>query len=73
MGNTMKAKHFDTSKLFKIRKEKNMTYDDVADIIGISRNTIWSLENGKFENPSFGFIVKLARVFEVSVEYFIKD
>ncbi|MEE0109073.1 MAG: helix-turn-helix domain-containing protein, partial [Merdibacter sp.] len=30
------------------RKEKNLTQQNLADLIGVSRNTICSIENGQF-------------------------
>ena len=33
------------------RKEKNLTQQNLADLIGVSRNTICSIENGQF-NPT---------------------
>lgn len=71
MGKVIKSKHFDTSKLFRIRMEKNLTLENIADAIGTTRNIIWMLESGKIGNPSFGLIVKIANALEVNVDYFI--
>ena len=35
----------------EVRKEKNLTQQNLADLIGVSRNTICSIENGQF-NPT---------------------
>ena len=34
-------------KLKEIRKQKNLTQQDIADIIGLKRNTVSDIENGK--------------------------
>lgn len=34
--------------LSKIRKDKNMTQSDLANLIGVSRNTISSIETGQY-------------------------
>lgn len=42
---------------------------EVAEAIGVSRGYIYDLLNGKSE-PSHALVVKLARFFEVDLEYF---
>ena len=45
------------------RKEKNLTQQNLADLIGVSRNTICSIENGQF-NPT----AKLALILCITLD-----
>ena len=47
----------------KTRKEKNLTQQNLADLIGVSRNTICSIENGQF-NPT----AKLALILCIALD-----
>ena len=49
------------------RKEKGMTQQALAAAVGVSRQTIISLENGKY-SPSIELAFRLARLFEASIE-----
>ncbi|MEH7125671.1 helix-turn-helix transcriptional regulator [Bacillus sp. JJ1773] len=49
------------------RAEMNLTQEQLAELIGVTRKTINTIENGKFI-PSTILAIKLARVFEVPVE-----
>lgn len=50
----------------QIRKEKKMTQEKLASIVGVSRETIVKLESGK-HNPSFELIDSIALVLDVTV------
>jgi putative transcriptional regulator len=55
------------------RAEVRMTQQQLADAIGVSRQTINAIESGKFV-PSTVLALKMANVFEKSVEeLFILD
>ena len=49
--------------------EKNARYEvkDLADLLGVTRQTIISLEGGRY-NPSITLAFKLARAFELHIE-----
>ncbi len=47
----------------KIRENLNLTQQDLADSIGVSRQTIYFLEKGKY-NPSLTISFKIAEVLE---------
>jgi len=47
--------------------EEGLTQEDVADRVGVSRQTIISIESGRY-NPSILLAYKLARLFSESVE-----
>ncbi len=49
------------------RAIKNITQDDLAKIIGVSRQTINALESGKYV-PSTVLALKIARYFEKNVQ-----
>lgn len=55
------------NKLEQKRKESGMTQEELADKLMVSRQTINSLENGKY-NPSILLAFKIAKLFELSIE-----
>ena len=55
------------NNLKDLRKLKNVSQNDLADALSVSRQTINSIENGKFD-PSLTLAMKLIRYFEVSLE-----
>ena len=46
---------------------EGMTQQDLADRVGVTRQTILSIEKGRY-NPSVGLALRLARVLGVAVE-----
>ena len=48
------------------RTRKNITQGQLAEMVGVSRQTINAIELGKY-NPSTVLSLKMSRVFEVSV------
>ncbi|MGY3767159.1 helix-turn-helix transcriptional regulator [Vagococcus vulneris] len=55
------------SQVKKYRLLKEMTQDELANAVGIRRETIGRLEQAKY-NPSLELAVKISRVLEVSIE-----
>lgn len=53
--------------LRELRERESMTQEDLAARVGVSRQTIISLERGKY-NPSLMLAHKLARVFGLRIE-----
>lgn len=51
----------------RLRKNKGLKQQELAEILGIKRNTYSDWENGKTE-PSFENLIKLADLFEVSLD-----
>ena len=49
------------------RQLHEMTQQELADRVGVTRQTIHSIEKGKY-NPSVGLALRIAAVFGVSVE-----
>ena len=55
--------------LIKVERARhNLTQGDLAEKVGVSRQTIYAIENNKF-NPSVTLAIKMARFFNVTVEY----
>ena len=50
-----------------IRKELGIRQDELAKSMGVSRQTISSLENGRY-NPSIMLAYKIARYFGMTIE-----
>lgn len=55
------------NKIEEIRKEKGIRQEDFAKLMGVSRQTISSLETGKY-NPSIFLAYKIAKYFEMTIE-----
>ena len=55
------------SRLHLLRGAKGWTQGELAQRVGVSRQTINSIETGRFE-PSLTLALKLARLFELPVE-----
>lgn len=51
------------NKLKEVRKEKNISQQELADMVGVSRNTISSLETGQYEPTA-----KLALVLAIALD-----
>ena len=51
----------------ELRKTRSMTQQDLADLLGVTRQTIISLEGGRY-NPSIMLAFKLARAFDLHIE-----
>ena len=55
------------NRLEEIRREHGLKQEELADILEISRQTIGSLENGRY-NPSIILAFKIARYFHRNIE-----
>ena len=55
------------NRLEQIRKEKGITQEELADALEVSRQTIGSLENGRY-NPSIILAYKIAKYFNLTSE-----
>ena len=55
------------NKIESIRKEQGILQDEMAKALGVSRQTISSLENGRY-NPSILLAYKIAKYFGVTIE-----
>ncbi|WP_440111490.1 helix-turn-helix transcriptional regulator [Paenibacillus sp. QZ-Y1] len=55
------------NRLEELRKKKGIRQEELADSLEVSRQTIGSLENGRY-NPSIILAFKIARYFGMSIE-----
>lgn len=55
------------NRLEEIRKERGIKQEELAAALEVSRQTIGSLENGRY-NPSITLAFKLAQYFDMSIE-----
>ena len=58
--------------LEELRKQRGIRQEDLAQALGVSRQTVISLEMGKY-NPSLALAFKLARYFGLSIEDIFDD
>lgn len=57
----------DSSKVFKFRKKIGITQEELANKLGVTRQTIIAIEKGNY-TPSVTLAIKIARHFNVKVE-----
>ena len=55
------------NRIEEIRKDKGIRQEDFARALGVSRQTISSLETGRY-NPSIQLAYKIARYFDLTIE-----
>lgn len=55
------------NRLEEIRKNHGITQEELAEKLEVSRQTIGSLENGRY-NPSIVLAFKIARYFNMNIE-----
>ena len=58
-------------KIYNLRKKKNMSQEDLASVLNVSRQTISKWETGE-SNPDIDKIVPLCNFFEISTDEFLK-
>ena len=55
------------NRLEELRKQRGIKQEDLATALEVSRQTIGSLENGRY-NPSIMLAFQIARYFQMSIE-----
>ena len=55
------------NRIQELRKEKKIRQEDLAEAVGVTRQTIISLENGRY-NASLQLAYKIARYFDKQIE-----
>lgn len=55
------------NRIRELRKTKQMTQEQLSQLVGVSRQSIVAIETGKY-NPSLKLAFKIAKQFECSIE-----
>lgn len=55
------------NRVKEIRKQKGIKQDEFARALGVSRQTVSSIETGRFD-PSIMLAYKIAKIFGLSIE-----
>ncbi|PID82338.1 MAG: transcriptional regulator [Clostridiales bacterium] len=55
------------NKIRELRKQKGLTQADLAKLTGTTRQTIISIENGRY-TASLSLAYKISKVFDLSIE-----
>ena len=56
-----------TTKIREYREKQGLTQSELADLVGVRRETIVNLERGRY-NPSLKLAMDIAKVFHLTVE-----
>jgi putative transcriptional regulator len=56
-----------STNLRQLRQERNMSQEELADLVDVRRETILRLEKGLY-NPSLKLAMDIAQVFDTTVE-----
>lgn len=59
-------------KIAKLRREKNYTQEQFADILNISRQSVSKWESD-LAFPETDKLIKIAEIFDVSIDYLLKE
>ena len=60
------------NRLEELRRQRGIRQEDLAQALGVSRQTVISLEKGKY-NPSLALAFRLARYFAMPIEEIFDD
>jgi transcriptional regulator with XRE-family HTH domain len=60
-------------KIRKLRKEKGLTLDKLAELSGSSKSYIWELENKTPPRPSADKLAKIAEQLDTTIEYLLDE
>lgn len=55
------------NRIEEIRSRKGIKQDELGKMLGVSRQTISSLENGRY-NPSITLAYKISKLFDMTIE-----
>lgn len=61
-----------SNKILKLRKQNNLSQEQLAEILGISRQSISKWESGQ-SIPELDKIVQISEIFGVSTDYLLKN
>ena len=60
-------------KIQKLRKDKELTLDQLATLTGSSKSYIWEIENKNPPRPSAEKIARIAQHLEVEIDYLLDE
>ena len=60
-------------KLKRLRKEKALSLDELANLSGASKSYLWELENRDERKPSAEKLIEIARVLDTTTDYLVDD
>ena len=60
------------NRLEELRRARGVRQEDVAQALGVSRQTVISLEKGKY-NPSLALALRIGRYFAMPIEEIFDD
>jgi putative transcriptional regulator len=60
-----------TNKLKILRAEHNLTQEDLAEKVGVTRQTIFAIEKNKY-SPTLELAFKLSKLFKLPIEEIFK-
>ena len=63
----MEEKYFIYNKVKDLRNKNNLTQEQLAELVDVTRLTIISIEKQKYE-PSLGLAIRLAKALEISID-----
>ena len=55
------------NRMKELRQKKGLSQEQLAEILGVSRQTVISIEHGRY-NPSLPLAIQIARCFDTFVE-----
>jgi len=58
-------------RLIELRERDQLSKADLADLAKVNYNTIVKIESGENKNPTIKTLIRIAKVFKVSIEYLI--
>ena len=61
-----------TNRVRELRASKNWSQAELAEALGVSRQTVNAIETGKYD-PSLPLAFKIARLFRRSIEEIFQD
>lgn len=62
--------HLFGDRLKELRKERNLTQEDIGNLCDVAKNTVSNWENNA-NQPSFEIVKKLAQYFGVTIDYLL--
>lgn len=60
-------------KIKELRKNKGLTLDELAKVIGAGKSYVWELENRGVEKPSGQRLADIAKILGVTPEFLLDD